>query len=55
MVVRRGPLTAVLNTSVESVQVSVDGLTEVLESTAGGADLTDGIVTVPAAATVWLR
>ena len=55
MVVRRGPLTAVLNTSVESVQLSVDGLTEVLESTAGGADLTDGIVTVPAAATVWLR
>ncbi len=55
LVVRRGPLVAVLNTAAEVVEVAVDGVSEVLESTAGGAGLTGGVVTVPAAATVWLR
>ncbi len=55
MVVRRGLLVAVLNTAAEAVEVSVDGVCEVLESTAGGAGLTGGVATVPAAATVWLR
>jgi hypothetical protein len=53
--VRRGPLVAVLNTAAEPVEVEVDGAVELLESTAGGASLDDGVVTVPAAATVWVR
>jgi alpha-glucosidase len=55
LVVRRGPLVVVLNTAAEPVEVPVDGASAVLESTAGGADLSGGVVTVPAAATVWLR
>jgi alpha-glucosidase len=55
LAVRRGPLLAVLNTAAEPVQVPVDGATEVLEATADGVLLEDGVVTVPAAATAWLR
>ena len=50
---RRGPLVAVLNTANEPVQVEVTG--ELLLSTADGAEAADGLVTVPAAATAWLR
>jgi alpha-glucosidase len=55
LAVRRGPLVAVLNTAAEPVEVEVDGAAELLESTAEGASLDDGVVTVPAAATVWVR
>ena len=55
LAVRRGPLVAVLNTADEPVEVEVAGVTGVLEATATGASLADGVVTVPAAATVWLR
>ena len=51
--VRRGPLTAVLNTAGEPVQVALPG--SLLESTAEGADADGSVVTIPAAATVWLR
>ncbi|MCW2614818.1 MAG: glycosidase [Frankiales bacterium] len=51
---RRGGLLVVLNTATEAVQVEVDA-TGVVEATAAGAVLSDGVVTVPAATTVWLR
>jgi alpha-glucosidase len=51
--IRRGPLVAVLNTAGEAVEVPLDG--ELLEATAPGASAGAGLVTVPAAATVWLR
>jgi hypothetical protein len=54
LAVRRGPLVAVLNTAAEAVEVEVgDG--ELLESTAPGAAVTAGVLTVPAAATAWVR
>ena len=52
---RRGPLVVVLNTAAEPVQVPVSSVDQLLEATAEGAVLEDGVVTVPAAATVWLR
>jgi hypothetical protein len=52
---RRGPLVAAMNTAAEPVEVAVHDAVELLERTAAGALLTDGIATVPAAATVWLR
>ncbi|HVM26070.1 MAG TPA: alpha-amylase family glycosyl hydrolase [Mycobacteriales bacterium] len=55
LAVRRGPLVAVLSTAGEPVEVPVDGAVELLEATAAGAALDDGLVTVPAAATVWVR
>jgi alpha-glucosidase len=55
LALRRGPLVALLNTAAEPVEVAVDGAVELLESTARGARLDDGVATVPAAATVWLR
>jgi alpha-glucosidase len=51
---RRGALVVVLNSASEPVQVPADGATELLEATADGALLSGGVVTVPAAATVWL-
>ena len=51
---RRGPLTVVLNAASEAVQVPVAWAATLLEATAEGAELADGVVTVPAAATVWL-
>ena len=51
---RRGTLVAVLNTAAEPVQVELPGA-ELLEATAEGAAVEAGLVTVPAAATVWLR
>ena len=55
LAVRRGPLVAVLNTATEPVEVEVDGAAQVLEATAAGAALDGQVVTVPAAATVWVR
>ena len=55
LAVRRGPLAAVLSTAAEPVEVRVEGAVELLETTAAGAELADGLVTVPAASTVWLR
>lgn len=52
---RRGPLTVVLNTAEEPVGVPVPGAGALLETTAAGAQLSGGVVVVPAAATVWLR
>jgi alpha-glucosidase len=51
--VRRGDLVAVLNTAAEAVQVELGG--QLLEATADGAEAAGGVVTVPAASTVWLR
>ena len=53
LAVRRGPLLAVLNTAGEPVQVELDGT--VVEATAHGAEVEAGVLTVPAASTVWLR
>jgi alpha-glucosidase len=55
LALRRGPLVAVLNAGDEAVDVPVAGATEVLEATAAGAEVARGVVTVPAAATAWLR
>ncbi len=52
---RRGPLVAVLNGATEPVQVEIGSPAVLLESTADGASVEGGVVTVPAAATVWLR
>jgi alpha-glucosidase len=52
---RRGPLTVVLNTAAEPVQVPVAGGGALIAATVDGAELVDGVVVVPAAATVWLR
>ena len=56
---RRGPLLAVLNTAGEAVQVPVPDGCALLDATAAGSEVgTDagaGLVTVPPAATVWLR
>ncbi|MGI8536477.1 MAG: alpha-amylase family glycosyl hydrolase [Mycobacteriales bacterium] len=52
---RRGPVTVVLNTATEPVQLPVPGASALLAATAAGAELVDGVVVVPAAATVWLR
>ncbi len=51
--VRRGPLTAVLNAGEQPVGLALPG--ELLVSSAPGAASVDGVVTVPAEATVWLR
>ncbi len=51
---REGGLVVVLNSSGEDVEVKVDA-TELLAATADGAALDAGVVTVPAASTVWLR
>ena len=53
LAVRRGSLVAVLNTAGEAVEVPLDG--RLVEATAPGAELEDGVLTVPAASTVWLR
>jgi alpha-glucosidase len=50
---RRGPLVVVLNAANEPVQVQAQGT--LLEATAEGAEAVDGLLTVPAASTVWLR
>jgi alpha-glucosidase len=55
LALQRGPLAIVLNTAAEAVEVAVPQAEELLESTAEGAALTADVVTVPAAATVWLR
>jgi alpha-glucosidase len=55
LAVRRGTLVAVLNTAAEPVEVEVPGAHELLESTADGAAVRAGVVTVPAAATAWVR
>ena len=44
---------AVLNTANEPVQVEVSG--DLLIGTAEGAEVEDGLLTVPAASTAWLR
>jgi alpha-glucosidase len=49
---REGGLVCVLNTASEPVEVPVSG--ELLLSTADGATVAAGVVTVPPAATVWL-
>jgi alpha-glucosidase len=54
LAVGRGPLVVVLNTAAEAVEVEV-GEGELLEATAHGAALDGSVVTVPAAATVWVR
>ena len=51
---RRGPLMAVLNTASEPVQVLVPDAV-LLDATAAGTEIDGAGVTVPAAATVWLR
>jgi alpha-glucosidase len=55
LAVARGPLAAVLNTASEPVEVEVPGAVELLECTAHGAEVRPGVVTVPAAATAWVR
>ncbi len=50
---REGGLVAVLNTAGEAVEVAVDGT--LLTATAPGAGVAGGVLTVPAAATAWLR
>lgn len=50
---RRGPLVAVLSTADEPVQVALEGA--LVDATAAGAEASDGVVTIPAASTVWLR
>ena len=50
---RRGSLVAALNTAGEPVELPLDG--ELVEATADGASVSGGVVTVPAASTVWLR
>jgi alpha-glucosidase len=55
LAVRRGPLVVVLSTASEPVEVPVEGVRELLAQSADGAVLADGVVTVPAASTVWLR
>jgi len=52
---RRGPLLAVLNTASEAVQVPVPTGAALLVGTAPGAEVDGGTVSVPPAATVWLR
>jgi alpha-glucosidase len=54
LAVRRGPLVAVLNTASEPVELDVPGAGVLLEATADGAQLAGSVVTVPAAATVWV-
>jgi alpha-glucosidase len=55
LAVQRGPLAAVLNTAAEAVEVEVPGAHELLERTSDGASVRPGVVTVPAAATAWVR
>ena len=57
LAVRRGPLLAVLNTAAEAVDVPVAalGVGAVVVATADGATVSGGVLTVPAASTVWLR
>ena len=52
---RRGSFLAVLNTAGEPVQVPVPAGASLLEATAPGAEVAGELVTVPPAATVWLR
>ncbi len=54
LVLRRGPLTAVLSAAGEPVEVPVEA-TELLVATVGGASLAGGVLTVPACSTVWVR
>ena len=51
---RRGLLTVVLNAASEPVEMTVAGAPSLLVSTADGAEVAGGLLTVPAAATVWL-
>ena len=51
---REGGLVAVLNTAGEDVEVPVDAA-ELLEATADGAELADGVLVLPAASAAWLR
>ena len=55
LAVRRGPLVAVLNTATEPVEVELPAVAELLVATADGAGLDRAVVTVPAAATVWVQ
>jgi alpha-glucosidase len=55
LVVRRGPLVAVLNTADEPVELVLRGVSLLLEATAEGCEVGQDVVTVPAAATVWLH
>ena len=50
---REGGLLCVLNTAAEAVELPVSG--SVILATADGAAMDDGVLTVPAAATVWVR
>jgi alpha-glucosidase len=50
---REGGLLCVLNTAAEAVELPVSG--SVILATADGAAMDDGLLTVPAAATVWVR
>jgi alpha-glucosidase len=52
---RRGALLAVLNTASEPVQVPVGAGAALLDATAAGTEVDGALVTVPPAATVWLR
>ncbi len=54
LVLRRGPITVVLSAAGEAVEVPVEAR-ELLVATAEGACLTDGVLTVPACSTVWVR
>jgi alpha-glucosidase len=50
---REGGLLCVLNTATEPVELPAGG--SIVLATADGASLADGVLTVPAAATVWVR
>jgi alpha-glucosidase len=54
---REGGLVCVLNTAAEPVELPVELPVrgEILLATADGASLADGVLTVPAASTVWIR
>ena len=52
---RRGKLVAVLNTASEPVQVPVGAGAVLLDATAAGTEVEGALVTVPPAATAWLR
>ncbi|MCW2607586.1 MAG: hypothetical protein JWO60_2279 [Frankiales bacterium] len=55
LALRRGALVCVLSTASEPVEVAVPGTSELLETTADGVVLADGVLTLPAATTAWLR
>ena len=52
---RSSGLVCVLSTATEDVEVPVAGVGEVVVATVAGAALADGVLTLPPAATAWLR